>query len=324
LISGAYIVQDGPTYFNGLLEKAKTAKKTLIANITGLAHERELNVDKKITSLFAKAIRHDEDVECYQRAIVRTRKGNPPGKPDGLGDRYNWEILLKHLPDDDLYIVSKDGDYASPLGDIDKKVVRPMAFLASEWAQKKDGGSLYVHLTIKSVVDHFQKLLEQPVVHNVQLEVLAAANEPPVQSPEAHPTEQENNAEAEANNANPEAVVDLTAIEAANIAKKDIAVDELCKSGSFLSTHEHVATLAALRAVITKDDTEKLFHAAIDNTQIRWIIDDKDVYDFFVGILTDHLLDIDGGLADAMIDLLGLNGPEEEPESIDFGDSDLI
>lgn len=314
---------EAATQYEEALEKAKTAKKTLIANITGLAHERELNVDKKIVSLFSKATRHDEDDECYQRAILRTRKGNPPGKPDGLGDRYNWEILLKHLPEDDLYIVSKDSDYASPLGDIDKKVVRPMAFLANEWAQKKDGASLYIHTTIKGVVDHFQKLLEQPVAQNVQLEIIAAANEPPAQAPEAHAAEQENNAEQAPDNANQGEAVDLAAIEAANIAKKDAAVHDLCLSGSFSSTHEHVATLASMRGYITKDEAETLLHAALDNTQIRWIIDDKDVYDFFVGILTDHLLDIDGGLADAMIDLLGLNGPEEA-ESIDFGDSDLI
>ncbi|HDR9508894.1 hypothetical protein C5615_22735 [Burkholderia cepacia] len=324
---------DTAAQYEQALKNAQIAKKALIANVTGLAHERELNVDKKIAALFEKATRHPEDAESYEMAIARMNKGNPPGKPDSLGDRYNWEILLKYLPNDDLFVVSKDGDFASPLSSIDKSVVRPMAFLAGEWAQKKDGASLYIYTTIKSVVEHYKKLLLQPEVHGVVLELVAAADQNPIQSVPVAAEAIAN--ESAAHNANPlevqpqagssEQPVTVDLLQEASIAQKDAAVKALCESASFAETHLAVARLSPLRGFVTKDDVTLLFNAAIDNTQISWIITDSDVYDFFVSILNEHMSDVDGGLVDAIIDLLGLTGPEQEDAVADpFGDSHLI
>ncbi|WP_250454480.1 PIN domain-containing protein [Caballeronia sp. ATUFL_M2_KS44] len=309
------------------LKNAQIAKKALIANVTGLAHERELNVDKKIAALFEKATRHPEDADSYEIAIARMNKGNPPGKPDSLGDRYNWEILLKYLPNDDLFIVSKDGDFASPLSSIDKSVVRPMAFLASEWAQKKDGASLYIFTTIKSVVEHYKKLLLQPAVQGVVVEIIAAADQNPVQPP-PHAAEaivDENVVEAQDRAGNAEEAVNVDPQQQALIAQKDAALKRLCESVAFAETHLAVAQLMPFRRLLTKDDATRLFEAAIGNTQIGWIITDSDVYDLFVSILNEHMSDVDGGLIDAIIDLLGLTGPEQDTAPADtFGDSHLI
>ena len=51
-----------------------------------------------------------------ERAQLRSDVGNPPGKKDSLGDAINWEWLLEQeieFWDDELIIISADGDYES-------------------------------------------------------------------------------------------------------------------------------------------------------------------------------------------------------------------
>jgi predicted nucleic acid-binding protein len=80
----------------------------------------------------------------YAAATRRMRRGNPPGKENSLGDRINWEILLRVVPDErDLHIVSRDGDYASPLDP-----VAPSGFLRAEW-QKNKHAALFLHAELK-------------------------------------------------------------------------------------------------------------------------------------------------------------------------------
>lgn len=116
---------------------AESAKKTLIANATGLALQNDLPVDKKITEIFNKSQKYGEDDATFKLAIERSQRGNPPGKGESVGDRYNWEVLLKHVPAGDLHIVSKDGDYASPLANLDKRTVKAKRYLSEEWSKKK-------------------------------------------------------------------------------------------------------------------------------------------------------------------------------------------
>ena len=283
--------------YEDALKKAQAAKKTLIANITGLAHERELEVDKKISALFERATRYDEDDECFARAVARMHKGNPPGKDNSLGDRYNWEVLLEHIPIGDLYIVSNDGDYASMLSDIDKKAARPMAFLANEWAENKNGASLHIATKIKAVVDRFKELEAQPDAPLVE-------QDQPVEQPQDEPVDEATDEDLE----HPEVR------EALLEEEKNRLVDELCNSRSFSSTHHSIRNLTSFRPFLKNADAEKLFVAALENTQIGGIITDGDVFDFYVGVLNDHISGVDGGLLDAVIELLGLEGPDEESQ----------
>lgn len=90
----------------------------------------------------------------YGAALRRMRTGNPPGKDDELGDRVNWEVLLRKVPKrTDLHIVSRDGDFVSPLDP-----TAPHGFLAEEWKQKREG-SLLVHAELRPfLADHFPKI----------------------------------------------------------------------------------------------------------------------------------------------------------------------
>jgi predicted nucleic acid-binding protein len=87
--------------------------------------------------------------EVYDSALRRTQLGNPPGKDHSLGDRINWEILIAQIPDGtDLHIVSKDGDFGSPLGSA------PNSFLVDEWATKKKS-TLFLHDQLKPLLKEY-------------------------------------------------------------------------------------------------------------------------------------------------------------------------
>ena len=77
--------------------------------------EEGLEADKLIKSLFDNAVNLKVDNTIMQRARLRQELRNPPGKPDSLGDRINWETLLHDKAEKkrDLVIVSDDGDFAS-------------------------------------------------------------------------------------------------------------------------------------------------------------------------------------------------------------------
>ena len=90
----------------------------------------------------------------YEAATRRMHRGNPPGKEGSLGDRINWEMLLRTVPDEnDLHLVSRDGDFISPLDP-----TAPNAFLLSEWRKQKQA-ELFLHAELKPfLTKHFPKI----------------------------------------------------------------------------------------------------------------------------------------------------------------------
>jgi rRNA-processing protein FCF1 len=278
--------------YDEALKNAEHAKKSLIANVIGLSFQRELEVDTQIEKVFSASTRHDDCDAALASAIARMHKGNPPGKPGNVGDRYNWEILLAKVPDQDLFIVTKDGDFTSPLGSLDKSM-RPMSFLAREWAAKSNGRSVYIHSSIRSIVDHFKMLEAQP-------ENVAPADD--VVAPAPIPVDPPNPpGQAQM----PQLVEEDPAQEA-----KDKAIEALCSSESFAQTHRAVERLLKMRSLLTPADAERLFNAALENQQIRWIISDTDVNSFFVKVLNDHFAEAEAGIVESMIGLLGLDQAE--------------
>jgi hypothetical protein len=295
--------------YDEAVKSAEQAKKLLIANAISLALRNELEVDQKLSRLFEKASRHPEDDELYQKAMVRMNKGNPPGKAQSIGDRYIWETLLTHVPDGDLFIISKDGDYASPL--TMDKTSRPLAYLADEWTESKDGGSLTIFRTINEVVGYYKNLQNQPDVEDPGL---AQAQEAP-ESPEVVHDDQRPIPEVPA----PEIgdnVPQREAIPAVPRDEVEAAILNLVDSGSFTTTHSAVANLNRYLQQLTKQDAEQLFQAATDNSQIRWIISDEDVNDLYLSLVTQWVAEVDPEFADSIIELLGLSPETPEEESI--------
>lgn len=108
------------------------------------AQAKTLEADKLFASIIEATMPIKLTDETIQKALARQLRGNPPGKPNSLGDQIHWEVLLAEVPEgSDLHIVSKDGDFASSLN--------PRAadqFLVDEWAEKKKG-TLSVHSELR-------------------------------------------------------------------------------------------------------------------------------------------------------------------------------
>lgn len=293
--------------YDDAVKSAEQAKKLLIANAIALALSDELEVDQKLSRLFEKATRYAEDDGLYKKALVRMNKGNPPGKAQSIGDRYIWETLLAQAPNGDLFIVSKDGDYASPLT-MDKNT-RPLAFLADEWTVLKQGGHLTIFRTINEVVAYYKNTQNQPDAG--ELVAVRVLDEP--ENPELEDGDQPQIPEVTV----PEPRFGLLPQEIiAEVPRPEVeaAILELVESGSFATTHFAVAKLNRYRQSLTKQDAERLFQAAIDNSQIGWIVSDEDVNDFYLSLITQWVTEINKELADSVIELLGLSPetPEEE------------
>lgn len=108
------------------------------------ARKGNLRADAIISRLFKDAT--VVSAEVMRKAKSRAEVGNPPGKAGSLGDAINWEVLLSLVPaDEDLHIVSQDGDYASAL---DKGQVN--SFLEKEW-DKVRIGSLHLYETLNGL-----------------------------------------------------------------------------------------------------------------------------------------------------------------------------
>jgi len=288
---------------------AESAKKTLIANATGLALQNDLPIDKKITEIFNKSNKYDEDDATFKLAIERSQRGNPPGKGESVGDRYNWEVLLKHVPAGDLHIVSKDGDYASPLANLDKRTVKAKRYLSEEWSKKKDDGSLHIYTNIKSVIAHYKKLVQQPELPDPPSRDYDAPQPPQlphfqIPPPPPPPPPMHGVAAIGVPQESPDRL--QRAEYSAVINQKNEAIEYLKGSGSFSTTHAAISKLANYLGFFDASDATNLFNIALENAQVGWIISDDDVYDFYVKLANEFLIVIEPDLASQIVDLMGL------------------
>ena len=342
---------------------AKRARDVLIAEATAKARTYQLEVDEAIAAVFVGAQVHLEDDIIYGRGKMRADKGNPPGKNGSVGDQYNWEMLLDKVPAEDLYIISKDGDYASPLpGNDANGMAYPNAFLQAEWRNKKSR-NLYIFDSLKGFLRHHDRVvlpaeaaiaaaavvaaaaavqpegaeaesLAEPIVEN-----LANANE----VPEAQPADEPIQAPAEpleaaappvegaaeevalGNAALPAQLVAAAAAAAANREHLAEATPEerlrinqlvsaLADSESFYVTHRVIESFRGLEDKMVKADADALADAAAANNQIRWIISDSDVNQFYLRLLSRHIAELDPVHVDNLISMLGIDTDESVDE----------
>lgn len=114
--------------YNSFMNQVNTWKKTINADI----ETHHLPADETITQIFETV----ELIPCQDyvdKAYMRYRIGNPPGKDNKYGDAINWECLLANVPNgEDLYFISADKDYCSELAD-----ERIKDFLRLEWRRVK-------------------------------------------------------------------------------------------------------------------------------------------------------------------------------------------
>lgn len=115
------------------LKQVNSSRDQLMVKVQNDISEKSLYADKLIKEIVAKATRIEFTEGQFCAAKRRSDLRSPPGKNNSLGDAINWEALLEAIPEgQDIFIVSEDGDFASPLD-----AERLSDFLTEEWAVKK-------------------------------------------------------------------------------------------------------------------------------------------------------------------------------------------
>lgn len=131
-----------------LISECGQNRKKLLENLQKDIINNSLKADTLIKDIFASAKKYLIDDETILKSKRRFDIGNPPGKKRSYGDAINWETLLQYSPiDKDLYFVSGDGDYSSPLDE-----TKLSSFLLNEWEKKKACKIIYY----KSLVSFFK------------------------------------------------------------------------------------------------------------------------------------------------------------------------
>ncbi|GAA4214354.1 hypothetical protein GCM10022253_06850 [Sphingomonas endophytica] len=127
------------------------ARDALLKKARADAESRQLAADRTFDNLIAEANLIITTSEIIEAAKKRRIVGNPPGKKESHGDQINWEALLAGVPEgSDLHVISKDGDFASPLS-----ATQPHYFLKTEWSRAKTG-TLYLHEELRPFLNsHF-------------------------------------------------------------------------------------------------------------------------------------------------------------------------
>ena len=136
------------------LTEAQKARDVLVKKAKEGARERSLAADTIFSEIVLVSPPAPISPNEINSALQRRLRGNPPGKPNSLGDQIHWENLLTVVPPQtDLHILSKDGDFESALdkGSIDQ-------FLFEEWKKKKDS-ELTLHIELRPfLVAHFPEI----------------------------------------------------------------------------------------------------------------------------------------------------------------------
>jgi rRNA-processing protein FCF1 len=121
------------------LKDYEQAHSVMVARLAIDIKAKNLQTDQIIRSFFENGHKVELDQAIIDRARLRMGVGNPPGKNNSLGDAINWECLLNVVPDQtDLFLISGDKDYSSPLGDDDLS-----GFLRDEWERRKQSKILF-------------------------------------------------------------------------------------------------------------------------------------------------------------------------------------
>lgn len=110
------------------------ARDTLVNSVLEDAINYKLSADELVSDIFGSANYIEINENSVQKAHLRVKLNNPPGKR-GYGDAVNWELLLAAVPSElqgEFYLVTNDSDFASPL-----QPHQISRFLSAEWNVSK-------------------------------------------------------------------------------------------------------------------------------------------------------------------------------------------
>jgi len=138
-----------------LLKKVSQLRVDIITEYKKRIENENSKINKKLENLFSMKIENHEDDKIIQQAYFRTLVGNPPRKKNSsFGDAIIWEILLKYYTDDDLTIISGDGDFSQEDQKNNHKI---NLFLEKEWNRKAIGKKIKLYETLGGFINSFTK-----------------------------------------------------------------------------------------------------------------------------------------------------------------------
>lgn len=144
----------------GKLKSASQDFDAIISDADEKAANRSFKADILLAQIFEKSTKIETTPSLISSAESRSALGNPPGKPNSIGDRINWEALLQEVYEgNDLCIITRDQDYLA-----DFKTTTLNMFLIKEWSTRKNA-NLRIFKGIKSFavfVDDTIKFLNDP------------------------------------------------------------------------------------------------------------------------------------------------------------------
>lgn len=173
-ISLPQICKSYPEYnkIKASLRELKRLNSDLDSKLTRDIRERTLKADETINQLFGKA----NLIDCakyFEQAKSRYDLGNPPGKEGSYGDSLNWTTLIGELNEgDDLFFVSDDKDYKSPLDEYTMN-----SFLINEWKTKK-GSEIFFYTKLSDFFSEHYKDIQLKVEGEKNELIGALANSP--------------------------------------------------------------------------------------------------------------------------------------------------
>ncbi|MBD3792507.1 MAG: DUF4935 domain-containing protein [Campylobacterales bacterium] len=138
---------DDTSKIKEIRKKISDANKLLaemVLDIKNHAEAETLAADKLISDLFSASKHKAIGAADVEKARLRVKLGNPPGKPDSLGDAIHWEGLIQEAGGF-ASIISRDADFASPLNEL---AINP--FLAQEWKGKYNYGCINLYKSLSS------------------------------------------------------------------------------------------------------------------------------------------------------------------------------
>lgn len=151
----------------------KKQHSMLITSISEHVSEETLKADETVRQLFESAEIVDSNESIIDRARLRMDVNNPPGKKGSLGDAINWETLLAEVPEgEDLYFVTEDKDYSSPLDE-----AKFNYFLINEWINTKSSSIYYYRRLSDFFGEHFPDIkLASELQKDLLIRELAESN----------------------------------------------------------------------------------------------------------------------------------------------------
>ncbi|OGH94606.1 MAG: hypothetical protein A2538_00420 [Candidatus Magasanikbacteria bacterium RIFOXYD2_FULL_41_14] len=141
---------------NSLKERAVTDYKNRVFN-------PKSRINRSLNKLFSLATRPEESDTLLQKAWFRNLRGNPPRKNNAsFGDAIIWETIIQNFVDEDLFLISGDGDFES-----DIKNGKINELLMFEWSNKTEN-KITLYKELGSFINEKSKNRKKlPIAQNI-------------------------------------------------------------------------------------------------------------------------------------------------------------